>query len=86
MFKAYIADLKQKEEERGKAMSELKIGDKVVMNGKYRVSEENKGVVFTVISKPYRVCGVELVNLKDRSGGYAVEGLSKVIDKETDKG
>ena len=59
-------------------MSELKIGDKVVMNGKYHVPDENKGVVFTVISKPYRICGVELVNLKDRNGGYAVEGLSKV--------
>lgn len=66
-------------------MSELKIGDKVVMNGKYPVAEENKGIVFTVISKPFNICGVMLVTLKDRGGGYAVDGLSKVIDKENDK-
>lgn len=45
-------------------MSELKIGDKVVMNGKYHVPDQNKGVVFTAISKPYRICGVELLNLR----------------------
>lgn len=80
MFKEYIEDLKQKEEERErkKAMSELKIGDKVIMNGKYHVAEENKGVVFTVISEPWSVCGVKLVKLKDYSGGYAVDGLTKV--------
>ena len=59
-------------------MSNLKIGDKVIMNGNYHVMPQNKGVIFTVASKPYNVCGVMLVKLKDRSGGYAVDGLSKV--------
>lgn len=42
-------------------MKNLKKGDKVDMNGKYHVEPQNKGVVFTVASKPYRVCGVMLV-------------------------
>lgn len=33
-------------------MSNLIIGDKVFMNDKYYVSEENKGKIFTVRSKP----------------------------------
>lgn len=61
-------------------MSNLKIGDKVIMNGNYYVPSENRGVVFTIISKPFEVCGTTLVKLKDRSGGYAVDGLTKIDD------
>ncbi len=54
----------------------LKIGDKVVMNDKYRVAEKNKGVVFTVKSEPWNCGGTEVVLLDNYSGGYAVDGLS----------
>jgi len=56
----------------------MKIGDKVVMNNKYRVSEENKGKVWTVRSEPWEVCGMLVVLLEGRSGGYAVDGLDIV--------
>lgn len=56
----------------------LKVGDKVVMNDKYRVSEENKGKVWTVCSEPWDCCGTMVVLLKGKSGGYAVDGLTKV--------
>lgn len=65
-------------------MSNLKIGDKVIMNGEYHVMPQNKGVIFTVASNPYNVCGVMLVKLKDRSGGYAVDGLSKVKEYDNE--
>lgn len=56
----------------------LKVGDKVVMNDKYRVSEENKGKVWVVRSEPWDCCGTTVVLLKGKSGGYAVDGLTKV--------
>lgn len=56
----------------------LKVGDKVVMNDKYRVNEENKGKVWTVRSEPWDCCGTIVVLLKGKSGGYAVDGLTKV--------
>lgn len=59
-------------------MKDLKIGDKVVMNDKYCVSEKNKGVVFTVRSEPYNCCGTMVVLLENYRGGYAVDGLTKV--------
>ena len=59
-------------------MKDLKIGDKVVMNDKYSVSEKNKGVVFTVRSEPYNCCGTMVVLLENYRGGYAVDGLTKV--------
>lgn len=59
-------------------MSSLKIGDKVLMNGNYRVPLEDKGVVFTVTSEPFKICGIMLVKLKNYSSGYAVDGLTKI--------
>ncbi|MCI8378669.1 MAG: hypothetical protein HFH72_09145 [Lachnospiraceae bacterium] len=56
----------------------LKVGDKVDMNDKYRVSEENKEKVWTVRSEPWDCCGTMVVLLKGKSGGYAVDGLTKV--------
>lgn len=56
----------------------MKIGDKVVMNNKYRVSEENKGKVWTVRSEPWECCGTLVVLLEGKSGGYAVDGLDIV--------
>lgn len=53
----------------------MKIGDKVVMNDKYYVSEENKGKVWTVRSEPWESCGTLIVLLEGKSGGYAVDGL-----------
>lgn len=53
----------------------LKPGDKVVMNDRYYVSEENKGKVWTVQSEPWNCCGTMVVKLEGKSGGYAVDGL-----------
>ena len=56
----------------------LKIGDKVVMNGKYYVPDKNKGKVFVVKSEPQEVCGTQSVWLEGYRGCYAVDGLTKV--------
>lgn len=60
-------------------MEKLKIGDKVIMNDRYRVSEKNKGKVFVVRSEPFEICGIECVFLEDYQGGYAMDGLTKVV-------
>ena len=56
----------------------MKIGDKVVMNDKYRVSEEDKGRIWTVRYGPWDCCGTAIVLLEGRSGGYDVDGLTIV--------
>ncbi len=56
----------------------MKIGDKVVMNNKYSVSEENKEKVWIVRSEPWECCGTLVVLLEGKSGGYAVDGLDIV--------
>lgn len=61
---------------------ELKIGDKVIMNDNYHVFDKNKGVVFEVLSEPWRVCGTDVVKISGHSGGYAVDGLTKVGEGE----
>ena len=58
--------------------SMLKIGDRVVMNNKYYVSDTNKGKVFIVKTDPQEVCGTLSVWLEDFRGCYAVEGLTRV--------
>lgn len=60
----------------------LKIGDKVVMNDKYYVSEQNKGKVWTVRSMPWECGGTIVVLLKGKRGGYAVDGLD-IVKEET---
>lgn len=60
----------------------LKIGDKVVMNDKYYVSDKNKGKVFTVRSEPQEVCGTVSVWLEGYRGCYAADGLRKVSDTD----
>ena len=56
----------------------MNLGDKVVMNDKYWVSEKNKGVEFTVKSEPFDLCGTTCVMLEGYRGGYAMDGLTKV--------
>ncbi len=56
----------------------LKIGDKVVMNDKYYVSDKNKNKKFVVKSDPQNVCGTLSVWLEGYKGCYAVDGLTKV--------
>ena len=56
----------------------MKIGDKVRMNSKYRVSEENKKKIFTVRSEEFEISGTKCVLLEGRAGGYAVDGLDLV--------
>ena len=56
----------------------MKIGDKVIMNDKYPVSEQNKGKIWTVRSDPWDCYGITVVFLEGKSGGYAVDGLTVV--------
>lgn len=56
----------------------MKPGDKVIMNDKYHVSDENKSKVWVVASEPWLVCGTLVVKLQGKSGGYAVDGLDLV--------
>ena len=56
----------------------VKVGDIVIMNDDYEVSEQNKGKEFKVISDPWLVCGTDCVKLKGYAGGYAVDGLTVV--------
>ena len=60
----------------------LKPGDIVVMNGKYYVSEENRGKEWTVRSKPWDLCGTMVVKLEGKAGGYAVDGLTLIRSAE----
>lgn len=59
-------------------MENIKVGDKVVMNDRYRVSDKNIGVIFTVRSEPFEICGTTCVMLENYKGGYALDGLTKV--------
>ncbi len=56
----------------------LKIGDKVTMNNKYYVPDQNKGKVFTITAGPHEVCGTECVWLEGYRGCYAADGLTVV--------
>lgn len=57
----------------------MKIGDKVVMNDKYSISEQNKGRIWTVCSEPWTSSwGPTVVSLEGVNGGYAVDGLTVV--------
>lgn len=60
----------------------LKTGDKVVMNDNYRVSDSNKGRVWTVRSDPWMCCGTLVVALEGKAGGYAVDGLD-LVEEDT---
>lgn len=58
----------------------LMVGDKVVMNDSYHVSEKYKGKEFVVTAGPQEVCGTMCVWLDGYRGCYALDGLSKVGD------
>ena len=60
----------------------LKSGDKVRMNDKYHVSEENKNKIWMVVSEPWTCCGTLVVRLQGKTGGYAVDGLDLVLEEE----
>ncbi len=64
----------------------MKIGDKVVMNDKFYVSEENKGRVWTVRSEPWKCSGTLVVLLDGKSDGYAVDGLDIIEEAESNHG
>lgn len=55
----------------------LNVGDRVIMNNKYYVSEENKRKKFVVKTEPKEVCGVMSVWLAGFRGCYVVDGLTK---------
>ncbi len=62
-------------------MSDIKIGDKVIMNDNYRVADKNKGIEFIVRSEPFDLCGTTCVMLENYRGGYALDGLTKILKK-----
>ena len=66
-------------------MTDIKIGDKVVMNSNYFVEEIDKGRIWTVCSEPWYCCGTLVVKLEGWSGGYAVDGLDLVDESEEEK-
>ena len=66
-------------------MSNIRIGDKVVMNDKYCVSEANKGKVWIVRSEPWNCCGTLIVKLEGKTGGYATDGLT-IVERRFDNG
>ncbi len=66
-------------------MNNIRKGDKVVKNDNYYVSESEKGTVFTVRSDPFDICGTVCVLLEGVSGGYALDGLTKVKFDEFDE-
>ena len=62
-------------------MKNVNIGDIVVMNSKYWVSDKNKGKEFAVASEPWNLCGTMVVLLDGYRGGYALDGLDVVGKK-----
>lgn len=56
----------------------MKVGDLVIMNDKYHVSDVNKGKKFKVTAGPQNVCGTMSVWLEGYRGCYAMDGLDKV--------
>ncbi len=66
-------------------MSNIHIGDKVVMNDKYYVSKADKNKVWIVRSEPWICCGTPIVKLEGKAGGYAVDGLT-ILRGETGGG
>ena len=77
--------MKQKQTKTAKQAEEIKIGDYVTMNDRYRVSEKNKGRVFKVVSEPQDIGGTTCVFLDDYRGAYATDGLTKVHAVCSDK-
>ncbi|MCI8589696.1 MAG: hypothetical protein HFE77_03175 [Clostridiales bacterium] len=63
----------------------MKIGDKVIMNNRYHVSEANIGKIWTVKSEPFYGDGVCNVTLEGY-GKYAVEGLDIVYTESMEGG
>lgn len=63
------------------AMNNIKIGDRVIMNNNYSVSEKDKGKTWTVRSNPWNCCGTIVVLLEGKSGGYAIDGLNVVEER-----
>ena len=57
--------------------SGLKPSDNVVMVNCYE-AEKYAGVLWEVESKPWKVCGIEVVKLKGKSGGFATSCLKKI--------
>lgn len=60
----------------------LKVGDIVFMNDKYKVPERYQGQLFTVRSKVQDICGTPCVFLKNYTGAYAVNGLTKASERQ----
>lgn len=60
------------------------MGSKVKLNdkGRHKVSKEDEGKVFEVRSEPFEICGTMCVLLKGKRGGYAIDALTEVEEKQ----
>lgn len=56
----------------------FKVGDKVIMNDQYEVSEADKGRVWIVESEPWECCYEAVVLLKGEFAAYPIDGLDLV--------
>lgn len=63
------------------AMNNIKIGDRVIMNNNYFVSEKDKDKIWTVRSNPWNCYGTIVVLLEGKSGGYAIDDLNVVEER-----
>ena len=75
-------NLRKKNKRKVKKMKKWKVGDLVVMNDKYHVSEKNAGRVFEVRSEPTIIGGEECVFLTGFVGCYASDGLSEATRRQ----
>ena len=74
--------MRKKNKRKVKKMKKWKVGDLVVMNDKYHVSEKNAGRVFEVRSEPTIIGGEECVFLTGFVGCYASDGLSEATRRQ----
>ena len=61
-------------------MDTIKVGTKVIKNSRYHVPLEKQGVIYTVSSEPWNLCGTAVVKLSGEAAGYALDGLTPVDD------
>lgn len=60
----------------------MRIGDKVIMNGKCEVPSGEENRIWTVDSPPWATAHAKVVKLRELGGYYPLHGLSTVLNGE----